>query len=73
MQRARALGAALRVGHIISAGMPGVIGRTSVERRDNRLVLTLPLEHSDLGGARVIRHLGQLAKMAGARPDSEGK
>lgn len=71
MQRARALGAALRVGHIISAGMPGVLARTRVDLSDNRLVLVLPREHPDLGGARVLRRFGQLAKMAGVRPEIE--
>lgn len=71
MQRARALGAALRVAHIISAAMPGVIGRTGVERRQRELVLTLPGDLADLGGARVLRRLGQIAKMAGVRAGIE--
>lgn len=68
MKRARALGAALRVGHIISAAMPGILGRTRVEQRGEELALVLPRDLAALGGARVERRLGQIAKMAGRSP-----
>jgi exopolyphosphatase/guanosine-5'-triphosphate,3'-diphosphate pyrophosphatase len=68
MERARALGATLRVVHLISAAMPDVIPRTRLERRDKALALILPSDLAPLGGARVLRRLGQLAKLAGLEP-----
>ena len=67
MERARALGATLRVAHLISAGMPGVVGRTRIEARGKTLSLILPPDLAPLGGSRVERRLGQLAKLAGPR------
>lgn len=64
MERARALGAILRVAYLISGAMPGVVNRTRVEARDKTLTLVLPPELDPLGGPRVVRRLGQLAKMA---------
>ena len=68
MERARALGATLRVAHLISAGMPGVVGRTRIEARGKTLSLILPPDLAPLGGSRVERRLGQLAKLAGLEP-----
>ena len=68
LERARAIGAALRVAHLISAGMPGVIGRTRIEVRDKALALVLPEDLAPLGGSRVARRLGQLAKLIGLEP-----
>jgi exopolyphosphatase/guanosine-5'-triphosphate,3'-diphosphate pyrophosphatase len=68
MERARALGATLRVAHLISGSMPDVIGRVRLETRGNALVLVLPQDLAPLGGARVLRRLGQLAKLAGLEP-----
>jgi exopolyphosphatase/guanosine-5'-triphosphate,3'-diphosphate pyrophosphatase len=68
MERARALGATLRVAALISAAMPGVVGRTRIEARGETLTLVLPVDLAALGGARVIRRLGQLAKLAGLEP-----
>ena len=62
------IGAALRVAHLISAGMPGVIGRTRIEVRDKALALVLPEDLAPLGGSRVARRLGQLAKLIGLEP-----
>jgi exopolyphosphatase/guanosine-5'-triphosphate,3'-diphosphate pyrophosphatase len=65
MERARALGAALRVGYLVSGAMPGVVSRTRVEARGKKLTLILPKPLADLAGARVLRRLGHLAKLAG--------
>jgi exopolyphosphatase/guanosine-5'-triphosphate,3'-diphosphate pyrophosphatase len=65
MERARALGATLRVAYLISGAMPGVVGRTRIEPRGKKLTLILPGDLAPLGGERVVRRLGQLAKMAG--------
>ncbi len=68
MERARALGATLRVAHLISGGMPDFVGRSRVERRGKTLTLVLPSDLSPLGGARVLRRLSVLAKIAGLEP-----
>ena len=68
MERARALGAALRIAYLISGSMPGVVGRTRLERRDDTLALILPSDLAPLAGSRVERRIGQLAKTAGLQP-----
>ena len=68
MERARALGATLRVAHLISGAMPGVVGRTRIEPAGKKLTLVLPADLAPLGGSRVARRLAQLAKLAGLEP-----
>ncbi len=68
MERARALGATLRVAYLISGAMPGVVSRTRIEPRGKALTLILPTDLAALGGARVERRLAQIAKMAGMEP-----
>ena len=65
IERARALGATLRVAHLISGAMPDVVVRTRLEQRGKTLALVLPADLAPLGGARVLRRLSQLAKIAG--------
>ncbi|MEO8667100.1 MAG: exopolyphosphatase [Bauldia sp.] len=65
IERARALGATLRVAYLISGAMPGVVGRTRVVGRGKVLTLLLPKDLAQLAGARVARRLNQLAKLAG--------
>src|SRR5207253_10879567 len=68
MERARALGATLRVAYLISGATPEVVGRTRVEARGRALTLVLPPDLAPLGGARVERRLAALAKLAGMDP-----
>jgi exopolyphosphatase/guanosine-5'-triphosphate,3'-diphosphate pyrophosphatase len=68
MERARALGATLRVAHLLSAATPGVVNRTRIEIRSKMLALVLPPDLAPLGGARVLRRLAQVAKLAGLEP-----
>lgn len=68
MERARALGAALRVAHLISGAMPNVVGRSRIEKRGKTLTLVLPSDFAALGGARVLRRLGGFARLAGLEP-----
>jgi exopolyphosphatase / guanosine-5'-triphosphate,3'-diphosphate pyrophosphatase len=68
MERARALGATLRVAHLLSAATPGVVNRTRIEIRGKTLALVLPPDLAMLGGARVLRRLAQVAKFAGLEP-----
>ena len=65
IERARVLGGAIRVAHMISAAMPGVITRTAIELRGNELTLVLPPDLEPLSGDRVMRRLRQLAKLGG--------
>jgi exopolyphosphatase/guanosine-5'-triphosphate,3'-diphosphate pyrophosphatase len=65
MERARALGATLRVAHLISGAMPDVVMRTRIEQRGKTLALVLPSDLAALAGARVLRRLSPLAKIAG--------
>jgi exopolyphosphatase/guanosine-5'-triphosphate,3'-diphosphate pyrophosphatase len=65
IERARALGATLRVAYLISGAMPGVVGRTKVMTRGRALTLILPRDLAPLAGARVSGRLAQLAKLAG--------
>ena len=68
MERARALGATLRVAHLLSAATPGIVNRTRIEIRGKSLALVLPADLATLGGARVLRRLAQVAKFAGLEP-----
>lgn len=68
MERARALGATLRVAHLISGAMPDVVGRSRVEKRGKSFALILPSDLAALGGARVLRRLGVLARFGGLEP-----
>jgi exopolyphosphatase/guanosine-5'-triphosphate,3'-diphosphate pyrophosphatase len=68
IERARVLGGSIRVAHMISAAMPGIINRTRLEVRGNELALVLPRELEPLGGERVMRRLRQLAKLGGWEP-----
>ena len=66
-ERARTLGAALRVAYLISAAMPGVIPRTTVRRVDDTLLLEVPAELADIAGERLLKRLVQLSKLGGGR------
>ncbi len=69
IERARTLGAALRVAFMLSGAMPGVLARTHMERRNGKtLTLILPGALEALAGDRVMRRLNQLGKLAGLDP-----
>lgn len=69
IERARALGATLRVAYLISGAMPGIVGRTRVEARGKKLTVVFPADLADLSGQRVLRRLGNLAKLTGMEGD----
>jgi hypothetical protein len=48
--------------------MPGVIGRTRMAVKGRELALLLPPSLEALAGERLLRRLGQLAKLAGKEP-----
>ena len=65
IERARMLGAAMRVAYLISAAMPGVLERVPLEIEDRRLVLHLPPDLGDLSNERLFNRLRQLGKLLG--------
>jgi exopolyphosphatase/guanosine-5'-triphosphate,3'-diphosphate pyrophosphatase len=66
VERARLLGAMLRVVYLLSASMPGIIPKLRWERRDNgALALVIPALYSNLSGERPAGRLAQLAKISG--------
>jgi exopolyphosphatase / guanosine-5'-triphosphate,3'-diphosphate pyrophosphatase len=63
LERARILGAAMRVAYIISASMPGVLPRAPLLRDGKTLILTLPPELADLNSDRIASRMRQLARL----------
>jgi exopolyphosphatase / guanosine-5'-triphosphate,3'-diphosphate pyrophosphatase len=63
--RARVLGAAMRVAYLLSASMPGILPRTSLQTQDGALLLTLPGDYGDLASDRVLNRLKTLARLIG--------
>jgi exopolyphosphatase/guanosine-5'-triphosphate,3'-diphosphate pyrophosphatase len=68
LDRARVLGAALRVAYMISASQPGVLPRTPLKVERHRLVLRLEGDHAALSGERVSSRLKHLARLVGREP-----
>lgn len=68
IERARLLGGAIRVAHMVTAAMPGIIQQTRMEARGNELTLIVPGNLAPLAGDRVLRRLRQLAKIIGKEP-----
>lgn len=69
LRRARAVGAAIRAAHMISASTAGVIPHTPALRQKGRLVLHLPEPYAVLGGERLERRFAALASELGLEPD----
>ncbi|HET9903519.1 MAG TPA: Ppx/GppA phosphatase family protein [Xanthobacteraceae bacterium] len=68
IDRARVLGAAMRVAYLVSAAMPGVLPRAPLRVERGKLVLRLPEPLSALAGERLFNRLRQLAKLIGREP-----
>jgi exopolyphosphatase/guanosine-5'-triphosphate,3'-diphosphate pyrophosphatase len=68
LDRARVLGAALRVGYLVSAAMPGILPRTPMVVERGRLVLRLKDDLAALAGERLFNRLRQLARLVGREP-----
>jgi exopolyphosphatase/guanosine-5'-triphosphate,3'-diphosphate pyrophosphatase len=68
LDRARVLGATLRVAYLVSASQPGVLPRTPLKVEKNRLVLRLQGDCAALAGERVFSRLRQLARLIGREP-----
>ena len=68
IDRARVLGAAMRLAYVVSAAMPGVLPQTPLAVERHRLALRLPGEYAALGGERVLGRLRSLARLIGREP-----
>ena len=65
IERARLLGAAFRVAHLISAARPGVLPLTHFRSRDRKLMLVFEHRMVDLVADRVGSRFKQLARLLG--------
>ncbi len=68
LDRARVLGAAMRVAYMVSAAMPGVLPRAPLRVQRGRLVLRLTGSLKALAGDRVNNRLRTLARLIGRGP-----
>lgn len=64
-ERARLLGAAFRVAHLISAARPGVLPATHFRTSERKLMLVFEHRLVDLVADRVGSRFKQLARMVG--------
>ena len=69
LDRARVLGAAMRVAYLVSAAMPGVLPRAPLKTVRGRLILHLRGDLSALAGERVFNRLRQRSRLIGREPD----
>jgi exopolyphosphatase/guanosine-5'-triphosphate,3'-diphosphate pyrophosphatase len=69
LDRARILGAAMRVAYLISAAMPGVLPRAPMQVTGRRLMLRLDGSLAPLASERVFARLKQLGRLIGREPD----
>jgi exopolyphosphatase/guanosine-5'-triphosphate,3'-diphosphate pyrophosphatase len=69
LDRARILGAAMRVAYLLSAAMPGVLPLTPMRCSHGKLVLQLPEALADLASERVLNRQKQLARLIGREPE----
>jgi len=68
LDRARVLGAAMRLAYVVSAAMPGVLPKTPLVVERNRLALRLPGDHAALAGERIMSRQRSLARLIGREP-----
>ena len=71
LDRARVLGASLRVAYLASASMPGVLPATPMVVERGRLKLKLHGKSAPLAGERLFNRLRQLARLVGREPVME--
>jgi exopolyphosphatase / guanosine-5'-triphosphate,3'-diphosphate pyrophosphatase len=68
IERARVLGAAMRVAYLVSAAMPGVLPHTAMLVEQGKLRLKFERSFSAFAGERVYSRLRQLARLIGREP-----
>lgn len=65
LDRAKIVGAAMRVAYLVSASMPGILPQAPIEVSGDKLVLRLSHELRDLAGERLYNRLRQLGRLVG--------
>ncbi|MGD9921154.1 MAG: exopolyphosphatase [Pseudorhodoplanes sp.] len=68
LDRARILGAAMRVAYMVSASTPGVLPKTPLRVERGTLVLRLRGPNAALNGERVANRMRTLARLIGREP-----
>ena len=68
LDRARVLGAAMRVAYILTAGQSGVLPKTPMQVKRGKLMLKLPGRFARLEHERLFNRLRQLARLVGREP-----
>ena len=68
LDRAHILGAAMRVGYILSAAMPGVLPRCPMTCTKEKLLLKVPRRFAPLVNERLHGRMKQMAKLIGREP-----
>jgi exopolyphosphatase/guanosine-5'-triphosphate,3'-diphosphate pyrophosphatase len=68
LDRARVLGATMRVAYLVSAAMPGVLPRAAMIVDHGKLKLKLEGKLAPLAGDRVFNRLRHLARLIGREP-----
>jgi exopolyphosphatase/guanosine-5'-triphosphate,3'-diphosphate pyrophosphatase len=71
LDRARVLGAAMRVAYILTAGQDGVLLKTPMAVKRKKLVLRLPGRYAKLRSDRLFSRVKQLARLVGREPAIE--
>jgi exopolyphosphatase/guanosine-5'-triphosphate,3'-diphosphate pyrophosphatase len=72
LERARLLGAMMRVVYLLTASMPGVMPRLKWEKRNGgALALVIPASLAGLYGVRPLGRLAQLAKISARKLEME--
>jgi exopolyphosphatase/guanosine-5'-triphosphate,3'-diphosphate pyrophosphatase len=71
IDRARVLGAAMRVAYILTAGQDGVLPKTPMQVKRGKLELKLPGRCGKLMSDRLFSRLRQLARLVGREPAIE--
>jgi exopolyphosphatase / guanosine-5'-triphosphate,3'-diphosphate pyrophosphatase len=69
LDRARILGAAMRVAYNISAAMPGVLPRAPMICEKGQVILTLPPDLAPLSSERLQSRMRQFARLIGGDPE----
>jgi len=68
-KRARIIGAAIRAGHMLSIGQPGIIDETPLSYDRHKLVLSIPKAYAALDGERLRRRFAALAELLEREPE----
>jgi len=68
LDRARVLGASMRVAYLVTAGQGGVLPKTPMSVKRGKLVLRLPRKFAKLSSDRLFNRLRQLARLIGRDP-----